>query len=568
MNRLLKDDVAKRVYQVGEPIPARAIDHFDKFPDMTFNAPLDGSLALVKGVGPGTFQRTSQAVAWDDANRLKIFPPGIMTDGCYGSLHESTIQNKCTCHSVPRADNLEPKAYVLDVSKGVPSDWAGHNSAIPLVMVDGNMRANLLKADLGMVWKLSINYPSLFSKSLRVTFKARGTRKMNFGSLGNVYDTPMQKVESNPVTSPTTWQTYKLTTTLQVGASVFRIYYSSAGTVDGDWLEIKDFEIDAGIDLAGARQGWTAGSSSWATNFPNIVPSGDIKGFTEIVNDGQALYSAGLSNIVNTDKVYLLSNLTGSAAAVNTIGGTAGGTTQHYISCWARATGTGGNISDNGSVSVNVTSDKWQRIGLQAAQTAAAQVKITANPGGEVLYIIPQLEENFHISSEILTAGATYTRATSQLIFPGPGNLPAVDFTIYIEFTPEMNLPTASARQLRFIEVIPDANSALVLEWAAGKFRVTKKVATVSAISEMVASALVDKKLYKVAVAVWGTLFQITVNGVNGTVQTLAPGALPTAATMRVGLTNSTTYFNYNYLKNMRIYDRPFSAADLIELTS
>jgi hypothetical protein len=140
-----------------------------------------------------------------------------------------------------------------------------------------------------------------------------------------------------------------------------------------------------------------------------------------VVDDSAALAAANLDLLCTNGCVYKLDNSAGSASANVDIPGTVGNTNPHSFSVWARAgaSGTGGVLTRGGSGggTVPIAGTSFQRYILadETPSSTAATLRIRANAGKVIYFILMQTEEMPFATSEIVTSGAAATRAQDVL---------------------------------------------------------------------------------------------------------------------------------------------------------
>lgn len=155
----------------------------------------------------------------------------------------------------------------------------------------------------------------------------------------------------------------------------------------------------------------------------NMTKGGDAASTLSVVSDVTALASSGLDAICTNGMVYKLDNSGGSTTAYVDIGGTTGNTNPHTFSVWARGTsGTIGTLtrSGTGSSTVNMNGNGAYARYVLANETPSGttvQLRVRANAGKVVWFILSQLEEMPFATSEIITAGAAATRAADRVTY-------------------------------------------------------------------------------------------------------------------------------------------------------
>lgn len=153
----------------------------------------------------------------------------------------------------------------------------------------------------------------------------------------------------------------------------------------------------------------------------NMTKGGDAASTLSVVSDSAALAKAKLDAICTNGNVFRLDNSGGSTTAYVDISGTTGNTNPHTFSVWIRGdAGGAGSLTRTGSggSSVNITGGlAYQRVvlGNETPNASSNSMRIRANAGRVLYFILNQLEEMPFATSEIMTAGAAATRASDRV---------------------------------------------------------------------------------------------------------------------------------------------------------
>jgi hypothetical protein len=188
-----------------------------------------------------------------------------------------------------------------------------------------------------------------------------------------------------------------------------------AQTLAGTWQSFGSNVLritDQGLLIEEARTNKCTNFNANPTDTTNITLSGDAAATLTVVDDTAALAAAGLQNIATSGKVFKLDNSGGSGSADAIIGGATGNTNAHSVSAFARVTAGNAFIRFNGSNVVTYSTSSYARgSATNIVPLSTATVTIRANAGSVVYFILNQLEEGPFVTSPIVTAGASATRA-------------------------------------------------------------------------------------------------------------------------------------------------------------
>jgi hypothetical protein len=171
------------------------------------------------------------------------------------------------------------------------------------------------------------------------------------------------------------------------------------------------------------------GSVTNKSTHPNCNPSsatgmtksGDASATISVVSDSSALAAANLELLCTNGCVYKLDNSSGGSSANVDIPGAVGNTNPHSFSVWARAgsAGAGGALTRSGTSggTAIITGASYQRYVLanETPSSSGSTLRVRANPGRVVYFILMQTEELPFATSEIIASGSAATRAQDVL---------------------------------------------------------------------------------------------------------------------------------------------------------
>jgi hypothetical protein len=144
-----------------------------------------------------------------------------------------------------------------------------------------------------------------------------------------------------------------------------------------------------------------------------------------VVDDSAAIAASGLANVSN-GRTYVIDNTLGTSDSSLTFSGVAGNTNTHTISAYGRVIGTAGannriEVQDTTSIRASFTgTTTYTRVSASGVPTAISLLRVRAIAGATVYVTLNQLEEGAFVTSPIVVAGASATRAADvpQLIGP------------------------------------------------------------------------------------------------------------------------------------------------------
>lgn len=166
----------------------------------------------------------------------------------------------------------------------------------------------------------------------------------------------------------------------------------------------------------------------------NCVASGDAACLFGVVDDTAALIAAGLDLAASNGRVFKIDNSAGSTNGIINVGGLTVNTNPHVFSAYMRATAgsinVGRSATSTGAVSVSGSAYSRAIAALTPAGSEALRIQVPA--GGVAYFILNQLEEASFVSSPIVIAGASATRAADVATIAVSGiSYPA---TLFAEF--------------------------------------------------------------------------------------------------------------------------------------
>lgn len=178
-----------------------------------------------------------------------------------------------------------------------------------------------------------------------------------------------------------------------------------------------------GLLIEGAVTNKCTNTNVNPTATTNMVKGGDAASTLTVVDDSAALAAAKLDAICTNGMVFRLDNSAGTGTAFVDIGGQVGNTNPHTFSVWAR--GNSGAIgaltrTGTGANSINMSGGiPYQRYVLanETPNISAVQIRIRANAGKVVWFVLNQLEELPFATSEIIVSGAAATRAADRVTY-------------------------------------------------------------------------------------------------------------------------------------------------------
>jgi len=435
---------------------------------------------------PGEYVPTTSTSAsqyFDYLNPHTVDGNGVVTDSgtrtpittAKGYLSEPLSTNKCTCYSVPGADQLGSE---LVTNGGFDTDtgYTKLNTTIDggkatLTITAGSMAYLYQLGDLtaGKVYRLTIS-------ATRISGTGNLTLCNSAGN--NILAAPTISASG----SSQVFDFVPLTTGTDCGIK--------RQTASGDYVwEVDSWsikEICGTNSVTGAAvSGLGPGAKAYhdGTTFQNPIPgmtlSGDTAAVLSIVTDQAAIDAAGLGRLAGGYKFYDLVTGVGGAGNVDMAGAMSAVTTS--MSCYARIVSGSAVMSDNaGANSVAISGSSLSRFKVENFTAVAGRLlRITAAASSRVIFAVPQLEELPYATSEMPTNGATATRAATVNSLPTASNMPTSGVRhIQFDWTP-LGLATGVTRYL-FGSYL-DANNEVNISFnGSSAIAINKKVAGVT----------------------------------------------------------------------------------------
>jgi hypothetical protein len=163
-----------------------------------------------------------------------------------------------------------------------------------------------------------------------------------------------------------------------------------------------------------------------------LTTNGDVAAVLSVVSDTAALAAAGLDAICTAGNVFELDNTlgVGTAGAVTT--GMTGNTNPHTVSLYARMVSGTGTLRFIGADQGDLSTSGYARAAAEGltptANTSVFGLRVAA--GAKVRFILLQMEERATVSSPVVTAGSTATRAADVPLNTLPAGTGTDDITV------------------------------------------------------------------------------------------------------------------------------------------
>lgn len=451
----------------------------------TFFAPLTATVTQSKGTGTPTFERASRQCYFDINGVLRQEQTdNVAVFESNGIKLEPASSNKCTCYSVPRADQLGAELVTGNNSTmGGANSWVS-NGTLGAFDINTTVSGKLYMLGDGASDRVALASISTTGKYYLVSAKVR----LNSGSavaikIATLFTNPLCYVEFTPTSTEATYTGYIL-------ADGSNIYIGNGTGFAGTAYEIDDVSIKEAIDYVGTKA--YHNGTAFQNPIPNMTLSGDTAATLSIVTDQTALEAAGLGSITNGYKVYKLDNSLGSATSIVKIGGTVGTVTDLAISAYMRqgiaSTKFAAQLETKGSAlsGFKPLTQEWVKAKKENLATIATtdQLLFTADEGGIGYFIIPQVEASPFATSPMLTAGTAASRIRTRLQYPMAGNMPTGLQHIQLSFSTAGFI--AGTKQILWTSRADASNEVSI--WHNGVIVAFEK--KVSGVSEYVTSAL------------------------------------------------------------------------------
>lgn len=200
-----------------------------------------------------------------------------------------------------------------------------------------------------------------------------------------------------------------------------------------------------------------------------------------------------------------------------------------------------------------------------SSDTAPRAESYTVTAGNEESIYIwrPNVELGYTPSLPLETVASTVTRNADILTFPNSGVVSDVAGTIYMEATPNFNIPNSNTNAYG-LNVLSDFGSSNGLFWTQAnnlRFRDGTNSPTTPAWTPL------RNVTYKVAAKYGSGGLKNFLNGTAGT-GTAFDGSINSGANMQIGGTPAYSAAWGGYIKNVKIWKKPLSDGKIISLTS
>lgn len=268
--------------------------------------------------------------------------------------------------------------------------------------------------------------------------------------------------------------------------------------------------------------------------------SGDAAAKFGIIDDTARLRASGFGDLIDQGKlngrVYCIDNSSGVTAAQVLCYGTAITLIPMAVSAYVvGGSGTVGMHIGTGPNAAFSASNTYQRcVALGTPTNVGAAMRVVANPGQVVCFILNQLEEKTYPTSVVIVAGASASRSADNFISVNDNNPTA--YTVVAEFkVPETG--TQNGRIWGYDD--GTINNRALLYIAAGSNVLQLVVTTAGVEVARIAIATVTPgQTYKVATAIATNDFAAVITG--GSVQTDTAGSLPACNQFGYGVQPAT----------------------------
>lgn len=333
-----------------------------------------------------------------------------------------------------------------------------------------------------------------------------------------------------------------------------RFVATGTGTLGaGDSVNLAQYAV-------GTKSYYTGGS--FRQNHSGMTLSGDTAAVLTTADGAATLVAGGFGNIAPSGKWYKLDNSAGSTVAPVAIGGVTGNTNIHSSSIIAMVTQGTANLRLNATNPTVITPGSVARV-TQVAETpsdATRQLRIEAGANSVVYFLVPQLEELPFTTSPVVTNGATASRAQTTFNIPVAGNIKTNDFTITGEVVLFAANPGSYPQIITAVGTIPDAIS------------VQFNIATMKLYAQRT-TAGPTYNATGTATVVYGTPMKFAAVFSKAGLRAAVGGALllPHVNTSDIGFTGVISFQTSSavkYIKNLRIYRRALSDAQLVVMTT
>lgn len=312
---------------------------------------------------------------------------------------------------------------------------------------------------------------------------------------------------------------------------------------------------DKGLLVEEARTNKCTNTSVNPASLTNVTKSGDAAAVLSVVDDSAALAGIGLSG-----NVFKLDNSAGVAEGIAEFGGQVGNTNSHVASIYVR--GGSGRLLDSGGGGPQTfgASSTYRRIVTPAYTPGATtrQMRVRADAGQIIYFILNQLEEGSFVTSPISVAGATATRAADNISVGGL-NLPQ-GITLATEFLTDVVHPSATRRIANLADAADADRNAITITQSAQTVRVSDEAGSTPSGNSFTLGAAA-----RAAAMFNATEGRLSLNG-----GAVVSGAYPAAndlVNLHLGSLAGSSSFLNGFIRRVVLYPRAFSDSELIAAT-
>ena len=292
--------------------------------------------------------------------------------------------------------------------------------------------------------------------------------------------------------------------------------------------------------------------SAFVQNITGLVLEDGTSSTISIADDA-AISNSGLSSINPTGKIYKFDNSAGADIATLVIAGLTGNTNPHsYYVLIRGGAGLTRLIATGAAFAGSASYIRHGETGV-IPSSATRAVRIVANAGQTLYFLLPVLEELSYSTSLNPSAGSTSTRAATVLSYPVAGNLTSPLWSAKITATPA----AASQDGKFFLGSYLDANNSVGL-LMSGANAVARKRLAGSNNDATKALTLVAGTTKRFGLRGSGSGWSLFVDGVKGTdsANTATPAA---GTTLQIGLDGNSGNGFTGYFRDLHLYNKPLA---------